>query len=96
MIVKFKLFEEYNTIEIGDYVIVDGEKAGYADDGIHFFNTHVGTIRNVSSTNKICSVKFDEDFKDETLLFCSVNSIAYHTKNKKDAELYLASIKYNL
>ena len=96
MIVKFKLFEEYDTPETGDYVIIDGENAGYTEGGIHFFNSHIGIIRNISNTNKICSVKFEENFNDETLLFCSVKSILYHTKNKKDAELYLASMKYNL
>ncbi len=97
MIIKFKLFEEINKLpEIGDYVIVDGYEAGYAEKGIHFFNTHIGKIVNISNINKVCQIEFEEKFEDESALFCGTDKLIYYSKNKKDVELYLASMKYNL
>lgn len=96
MIVKFKIFEEYNTLKEGDFVIIDAENSGYAKEGILFLKTHIGIIEKMASSNKICSVRFDEPFIDETLMFFNTNKVLYHTKNKENAESYLASMKYNL
>ena len=105
MIIKFKIFENDNREpEIGDYIVIklsDLYGVSASSKVTNFLNSHIGKIINKNYPFNYYAVKFDEEFENEDTMFFNYgkgldNNIEFFSKNKQDAESYLASKKYNL
>ena len=96
-----RLYEELsNEPQVGDYVVCNITKEWFFNDdsdggeprwNFDTINNSVGRIRNKSSF--LYSIKFD--FEEDIIVF-NTEDIVFHSKNKKDCELYLDTKKYNL
>jgi len=102
---------QYKKPEIGDYVFGDAIELdyirSYSKDKwnrlVIFLDTHIGKvfeIYNSAGYGETCKVKFDDDFDGTSVFLYQIDNIKFFSKNKKDveedAELYLATKKYNL
>jgi len=92
-----KYLKTYENIKIqkptnGDYVIVE------YDDLEEFFQKQIGILKYsyYDDNDLICVSQFVDTNGEPILIESFLSDIKYWTKNKKDAEIYLTSKKYNL
>ena len=98
-----KIFENINKndkcpkLMIGYYIIVKirDDRRSYVNlNKINFFESHIGKVDELKQD--YLGVKFDQSFDDDYYFIFNYDEIEFYSKNKKDAEMYLISKKYNL
>ena len=92
-----KKFENYdNNIEVGDYVIsyYGGDYNDENDKLAKFVNSNIGKVISIHFSS--CSIMYENSFDNRNTFKLSDEFIVFHSKNKEDAEAYLATKKYNL
>ena len=98
MITNFKLFEnKHPKLNIGDYVIIkvsEDRNHWMSSDKIDFFESNIGIVDRLKQ--EYFGVEFEEKFDGDNYFFFDYDEIDFNSKNKTDAEAYLASKKYNL
>lgn len=111
MITRFNIFEgtrkhDYisKLLEIGDYVVCEEEKSYYSDALNEFLFNNVGRIVEKGGLSKYVLVEYENipievkkyfNEKESTRIFRN-KFILYHSKDKKDCEIFIDTNKYNL
>ena len=91
-----RYIKKFDNIEVGDYIIsYYGGDYSYTDDEFaKFINSNIGKV--ISMNFSVCDVMYEKNYKGKNVFKLSVEFIIFHSKNKEDAEVYLAIKKYNL
>ena len=95
-----------NTIEddspqIGSYVVIQPENAGYSKKFMTYMTTNIGQITNIEIFKMFNEIRYsinytnNNDYSQGPWLF-SKKEITFHSPNKKDCEIFLSTKKYNL
>lgn len=101
MITRFKIYENLNKPQIGDYVIC---KDDYYDNLNEYLSKNIGKIIGSNKLTNIYFVKFDEMphiinnfyFNTDNERGFTQKDIIYCNKNKSELEVILNSKKYNI
>ena len=101
MITKFKIYENINQPQIGDYVIC---KDDYYDKLNEYLSKNIGEIIGKNKITNIYFVKFDEMpqiinkfyFNSDNERGFIQKDIIYWNKDKSELEVTLNSKKYNI
>lgn len=108
MITNFKIFENYNYPQIGDWVITDVYPNEYFGSRAEYMNTHVGQIINTVDDGPgkpiddiQYGIKYDKDLGkfgiDGSIIpYVYGKELYKHNKDKEILETELEVNKYNL
>lgn len=106
-----KLYENLNTLKVGDYVIVK-QCDWMTEEFYEFVNINIGKVVKLYHNNgyEKCTVEFETNlpsiptwdtnfYPDGTNnfnYFFVIDDIEYWSKNREDLEVYINARKYNL
>ena len=89
MITNFKLFENIDRPEVGDYAVINLSDRGYSYIKIGLISQY-----NSNDSGGFFIILYEE--KNKSPLYFSKKSIEFYSKSKEDAEAFFAAKKYNL
>jgi len=101
MITNFKIFENFENVEVGDYVIFQYKYNDNVDKRlIDFFNSNVGKLHRKRDNIYETLYKRRKGNEKNCIYSLDNNFMIFHSKSKKEAEEYLKHIliskKYNI